>query len=136
MVLYQCNVYIVYEFPAFQFFMIPTHLKDPALKISPSLYTVCILLRISLAFLVFFVMFPYKNTFILFFALSIVAFFLYKQSINPRSWKNYVRTIILYSAIAVLSYLRPPRWEQYVGLLILVDVAMGQQTWYIAKTYL
>ena len=81
-------------------------------------------------------MFPYKHTIVFFFALSIVAFFLYKQSINPRSWKNYVRTIMLYSVIAVLGYLRPPRWEQYAGVLILVDVAMGQQTWYIAKTYL
>lgn len=115
--------------------MIPSHLRDPVLKISPSLYTFCIFLRVSLAFLVFFVSFSYKNSIVLLFALSIIAFFVYKQMVNPRSWKNYVRTILLYSAIATLAYRQPAQWERYAGLLILIDVAMGQQTWYIAHTY-
>lgn len=115
--------------------MIPSHLRDPVLKVSPSLYTFCIFLRVFIAFLVFFVSFSYKNSTVLLFALSIIAFFVYKQMVNPRSWKNYVRTILFYSAIATLAYRQSTGWERYAGLLILIDVAMGQQTWYITHTY-
>lgn len=115
--------------------MIPTRLRDPVLKISPDLYTFCVGLRVFLAWMVWSVVFPSKRETTIIIALMIVGFFVYKLWVNPTSWKNYRRTIIIWSAIVWIAW-SAGGWERWVALLILIDVLMGQQSWYIAKYYL
>jgi hypothetical protein len=112
---------------------IPRELHDPELKSSRAGYTVCVILRIALAFLALYVSFPYKRQIFTGFASAIVGFFTYKQMINPASWKNYRRAIMLWSFVVLDMQLNAGRLS---GVFILMDVAMGQQSQYIASHYI
>ena len=112
---------------------IPRRLHDPELKSSRAGYTFCVVLRVCLAFIAIFVTFPYKRETFITFATMIVIFFIYKQTINPNSWKNYRRAIILWMFVVL------DMWKnngKFSGIFILMDVAMGQQSQYIASHYL
>lgn len=112
---------------------IPNPLHDPKLKISPTLYQFCVVLRVCIAFIALFIHFPFKQYVFIIGALFIVGFFIYKLSINSKSWKNYIRTIILWMFVA-LDYSIGN--GHYAGIFILMDVVMGQQSQYIASVYL
>lgn len=112
---------------------IPQRLHDPELKSSRAGYTVCVVLRVCLAFIALFVGFQHKQKIFTLFATMIVAFFVYKQMINPNSWKNYRRAIMLWSFVILDMQLNNGRLS---GVFILMDVAMGQQSQYIASHYL
>lgn len=112
---------------------IPRELHDPELKSSRAGYTVCVILRIVLAFLALYASFPYKRRIFTGFALAVVGFFVYKQMINPASWKNYRRAILLWFFVALDMQLNAGALS---GVFILVDVAMGQQSQYIASHYI
>jgi len=112
---------------------IPQRLHDPELKSSRAGYTVCVVLRVCLAFIALFVSFPYKREIFTLFAGMIVIFFIYKQTINPNSWKNYRRAIMLWLFVILDMQLNNGRLS---GIFILMDVAMGQQSQYIASHYL
>lgn len=75
-----------------------------------------------------------KQAFTLF-AVMIIAFFVYKIWYNPHSWKNYWRTIVLWSFMIGVIYSGHTDWNQWVAFLVLLDVVMGQQSWYIAQWY-
>lgn len=111
---------------------IPRELHDPTLKSSRAGYTVCVILRIILAFIALYVSFQYKRQIFTGFALAIVAFFVYKQMINPNSWKNYRRAIMMWLFVAFDMQLNAGALS---GVFILMDVAMGQQSQYIASHY-
>ena len=120
--------------------MIPKRLHDPILTISPSLYSVCIALRVSIAWVIWHMgrgmaMNQSIQTGLTVFAGMIVAFFVYKIWYNPHSWKNYWRTIVLWTFMIGVIKRGQPDWNKWVALLVLLDVVMGQQSWYIAQWY-
>lgn len=127
---------------------ISDRLVDPTLKASPRLFaTVCIPIRVGLALLLM-VGWPYlTKTRIQLIAslLALTAMGLgHKWSVNARSWKNYARPVMLYPLVSGMlfwsaaTFDSDPIVQQRVGVcgvLLLVDVLMGQQSQYIAKTY-
>jgi hypothetical protein len=72
--------------------------------------------------------------------MGVVFGLLYKLKVNPLSWKNYMRAILVWLAIAILSAVviatsavNASTYWIVVGLLVLLDVFMGQQSKYTAK---
>jgi hypothetical protein len=110
--------------------MIPIRLKDPVLKINPHYYSVCVVTRILIG-----ISFLVTNKSSSVFSLLVILGFLYKLWKNPNSWKNYTRTIMIYSICLILSeYFKEKRY--ICGVFIILDALMGQQLFYIASNYL
>lgn len=99
----------------------------------------CILLRITIGlFLIFYIKNINKLYLIIFFAI-IVVMFSYKFFILPKTWKNYLRTVLVYSiGLIVLSIslaneniISTETAGLVSGILLIVDALMGLQTRHI-----
>jgi hypothetical protein len=135
--------------------MLPDRLIDNTIKVDHKLYElVCIPLRILIA-LYFILLFEKTNTkdykshstlallFIILLSIFIILGFSYKLYKHSKEgithWKNYSKTIIIYLIIFVISassYYNPENMVvnmKIVGVLILLDVLMGQNNKFIAN---
>lgn len=97
----------------------------------------CLLLRITIGlFLIFYIKHINKLYLIIFFAI-IILMFSYKFFILPKTWKNYLRTVLVYTIGLILISLSS---ENIIstetaglvsGILVIVDALMGLQTRHI-----
>ena len=103
-------------------------------------YMGCLMLRFTIATLILSGLIP--TNWILGFSILVVIMFGSKWINNDGTWKNYYRTVALYSIITLLIILNKYTFMEIKsikvisGLLIILDAIMGQQTRYIASTYL
>ena len=122
--------------------MIPQQLQDPTTMFhNHSMFTQmpCFLLRISIGLL--FIYGIINNTLMIVISTLIVIFFTWKyvkMTLTQPIWKNYLRTIMIYTLVVVLvlfqSKLPHPEYTKLIcGILIIVDAMMGQQSRYISE---
>lgn len=129
--------------------MIPSNLLDKKIKIDPSLYKkICIPTRLIISLFLLLSKPSPQLYFILFFmSLFIVIGFTIKYINNPPTWKNYLRPIIIYGIISTITLFQ--LWSTFksnekldqvymkiIGLLVLFDLLLGEQSNYVASTYL
>jgi hypothetical protein len=130
--------------------MIPERLEDPFTIIYKSgrkhnLYTHlgCILLRILLGLLIYFRIRFFKNIFVLIpLFLSIIIFFSYKLiKTNNKTWKVYIRTILIYIISLLITSIEHLNTVNVVnaintsGILIILDALMGLQSRHIQNNF-
>jgi len=56
---------------------------------------------------------------------------LYKFLKIEKIWKNYLRTVLIYSVILFLITKYQSRYIELCGLLIIIDAIMGLQTYHV-----
>lgn len=117
---------------------IPQSLRDPKLRISPSLYTLCCLpIRFILGLCL--ILFPTHIVTSLSIVISLfaVAGLGYKRFVNPRSWKHYYRSITTYIIVCFMLIIslvcQKTELCAYAGILIIVDALIGKQSQYEAQ---
>ena len=119
---------------------IPLYLRDKTLRAPACLFeSVCLPMRVGLALaLIFTPSFFSKRACQLLgaFLWLIAASLGHKWNVNPKSWKNYARPIVVYVVVgAVLMWMHSDAVTSICGQLLLIDALLGQQSKYIAKTY-
>lgn len=97
----------------------------------------CVLLRIFIGFLIYFKVSILSNLFFLIpFFLLIIIFFSYKLYITKnKTWKVYLRTILIYSISLIISILDKKNNRNNAGILIMIDALMGLQSRHIQKNF-
>jgi hypothetical protein len=131
---------------------IPQHLLDPTLKAAPCLFhRVCFPFRVALALALIFGA-PWAaqsgGAYLQTIGAMLVvtaAGLAYKWSVNPKSWKNYMRPVTLYPVVGfILLFVArndhtanfQPTVVSSCGMILLIDALLGQQSHYIAETYM
>ena len=112
--------------------MIPEKLKDHTTIVKNhtiKTYIFCILLRCAIGVTVMNNKIPIK--FLQVFCIFVILTFFYKYLKLNEIWKNYLRTVIVYSLILFLITFYDDKYIQICGALIIVDALMGQQTYHI-----
>lgn len=131
--------------------MLPDRLNDSFTQYSKlgkqhtiSTHLGCVSLRLLLGLLIYFKVQFFKNIlFILIISSLIIIFFSYKLSItNNKTWKVYIRTLIIYSTILIINILDKYIYNTYdkqerniSGLLIIIDSLMGLQSRHIQNNF-
>jgi len=111
--------------------MIPEILRDKTTLIKNhtlKTYIFCILLRISIGLAVILNKIPVTILQIL--SIFVIVTFLYKFIKIEKIWKNYLRTVLVYSTILFLITKFNTRYIELAGLLIIFDALMGLQTYH------
>lgn len=112
--------------------MIPEILRDGTTIIKNhtiKTYIFCILLRIIIGLLT---MTDNLSVLIIqLLSIFVIIFFTYKFIKVSNIWKVYLRTILAYSVILLLSFLYGDKYMNICGLLIIVDALMGLQSYYV-----
>jgi hypothetical protein len=112
--------------------MIPEKLKDTTTLVknhTMKTYIFCILLRCTIGILVINKKIPIK--FLQIFAILVISTFFYKYFKLQQIWKNYLRTVLVYSLILFLITYYGDKFIEICGALIIIDALMGQQTYHI-----
>ena len=120
---------------------IPERLRDDSLSSTKNntslLFIFCIFIRIVLGILVFYNVIP--PIFIYILSGFIIISFGLKSYYNKKTWKNYLRTIISYILVPILTILNeygPKKHDFNIsGLIIIFDVLMGQQSRFITGNF-
>jgi hypothetical protein len=99
-------------------------------------YLPCVLIRISIALL--FMYGVINNLAMTILSTLIVLMFLWKYiKIGSNVWKNYLRTVLIYSLIIVVINVLPASLQvnktALVGMLIIIDALLGQQSRFSAQ---
>lgn len=131
--------------------MLPERLNDPftsyaklGKKHTPYTHLGCVLLRFLLGLLVYFKIGFFKNIlFLIILSISIIAFFSYKLYVTQnKTWKVYIRTLIIYSSILIINCLDKYMYKTYdkqdrniSGILIIIDSLMGLQSRHIQNNF-
>lgn len=95
-------------------------------------YLGCVILRISIGLLIFNKILP--NIVIYILSILIIIFFTDKFLNSPSTWKNYPRTVLVYSILPIFTKQKTD--HNYGGLLIIIDALMGLQSRYIQNNFL
>jgi len=112
--------------------MIPEIFRDNTTFIknhSLNTYMFCVLLRIILGLGIITNKLPAK--FIIILSVLVIIVFSNKFIKLPKVWKNYLRTVIVYSIVLMLTVLFNNKYNYVSGILIIVDALMGLQTRHI-----
>jgi len=120
---------------------IPERLRDESLSCTKNntslLFIFCIIIRIVLGMLVFYNVIP--PIFIYILSAFIIVAFSYKYIFNKKIWKNYLRTIILYTLVIIFTSLNKSRLNKsnfnIGGIIIIFDALMGQQSRFITGNF-
>ena len=131
--------------------MIPNRLTDSntiyakqGKQHTPYTHLACVLLRLILGLLIYFKVGFFQNILFLLILFSlIVIFFSYKLYItNNKTWKVYIRTIIIYSSNIIINSLDNYIYKSYntqsrniSGILIILDSLMGLQSRHIQNNF-
>jgi len=102
-----------------------TIIKDHTIKS----YIFCVLLRIAIGLSIITDKLPTKIIIIL--AVFVVIAFSYKFYKLPNVWKVYLRTVLVYFIVLILSLKYNNRYNNISGTLIIVDALMGLQSRHI-----
>jgi hypothetical protein len=89
----------------------------------------CILLRILIGILIINNTLP--KTAIILLSLFVITTFGYKYFKLPNVWKVYLRTVLIYAIVLVLTLKYDNSFRQVCGTLIIVDAMMGLQSRHI-----
>jgi hypothetical protein len=111
--------------------MIPDILRDKTTIIKNhtlKTYIFCILLRIGIGLAVITGQIP--NFIIQILSLFVITMFLYKFIKIEKIWKNYLRTVLIYSLVLFLITKYNSKYIELCGLLIIFDALMGLQTYH------
>lgn len=111
--------------------MIPEILRDKTTLIKNhtlKTYIFCILLRISIGLLVIANKIPITILQIL--SIFVIVMFLYKFIKIEKIWKNYLRTVLIYSIVLFLITKFNTKYIELAGLLIIFDSLMGLQSYH------
>lgn len=111
--------------------MIPEILRDKTTIIKNhtlKTYIFCILLRISIGLLIIANKIPITILQIL--SIFVIITFLYKFIKIEKIWKNYLRTVLVYSIVLFLITKFDTKYIELAGLLIIFDALMGLQTYH------
>ena len=113
--------------------MIPKKLEDPTTIFhnhTMLTYLPCVLIRISLGLAIIYGLIPHIGISVI--ALIIVVMFSLKLYLN--TWKNYLRTIIIYSLVIIILNVLPENNNKNLicGLLVIFDAILGQQSRFTA----
>lgn len=111
--------------------MIPEILRDKTTIIKNhtlKTYIFCILLRITIGLLTIINLIPITILQIL--SIFVIVMFLYKFIKIEKIWKNYLRTVLIYSIILFLITKFNTKYIELAGLLIIFDSLMGLQTYH------
>jgi hypothetical protein len=111
--------------------MIPDILRDKTTLIKNhtlKTYIFCILLRIFIGLLVIADKIPVTILQIL--SIFVIVTFLLKFIKIEKIWKNYLRTVLVYSIVLFLITKYKSRYIELAGLLIIFDSLMGLQTYH------
>lgn len=99
-------------------------------------YLFCLILRCILGILIFegFI----NSTIISILCLGVIIIFGNKFINNIKSWKNYLRIVIIYSIILLINNLSidNDKKNNISGILIILDMIMGEQSRFIATNLL
>ena len=112
--------------------MIPEILRDKTTVIKNhtlKTYIFCVILRIVIGILTMTKIIPINILQIL--SICVIVLFLYKFIKFEKIWKNYLRTVLIYSIILFLIKKYNTKFIEICGLLIIVDSIMGLQTYHI-----
>jgi len=112
--------------------MIPEILRDKTTIVKNhtlKTYIFCVLLRIVIGLLVITNLIPI--TILKPLVIVIIAVFLYKFLKIEKIWKNYLRTVLIYSIILFMLMKYDKKYIELCGLLIIIDSIMGLQTYHI-----
>lgn len=112
--------------------MIPEILRDKTTIIKNhtlKTYIFCILLRIIIGLCVITNIIPLSI--LKLFVIFVIVIFLYKFLKIEKIWKNYLRTVLIYSVILFLITKYQSRYIELCGLLIIIDAIMGLQTYHV-----
>ena len=112
--------------------MIPEILRDKTTIIKNhtlKTYIFCILLRILFGLLTMTNKIPISILQII--SIIIIVMFSYKFIKIEKIWKNYLRTILIYSIILFIITKFDTKYIEIAGLLIIVDALMGLQSYHI-----
>ena len=120
---------------------IPERLRDSSLTCTKNntsiLYVFCIIIRIVLGILVFYNIIP--PIFIYILSAFIIVVFSYKLLFNTKTWKNYLRTIISYILVIIFTTLNNYSSNKHNfnigGIIIILDVLLGQQSRFITSNF-
>lgn len=121
---------------------IPERLQDNTLLCTKNntalFYIICIIIRIILGILIF--ENKISNNIIYILSSIIIIIFLYKYSYNiyksKKNWKNYPKTIILYSLVIIFTYLNTNNNNNIAGILIMFDLLLGIDNKHITSNML
>lgn len=111
--------------------MIPEILRDETTLIKNhtlKTYIFCILLRIFIGLLTITNKIPVTILQIL--SIFVIVTFLYKFIKIEKIWKNYLRTVLVYSIVLFLITIFNKQYIELCGLLIIFDSLMGLQTYH------
>jgi hypothetical protein len=111
--------------------MIPEILRDKTTIIKNhtlKTYIFCILIRILLGLLTIVKLIPI--TIIQILSIFVIVTFLYKFFKIQKIWKNYLRTVLIYSIVLFLVTKFNTKYIELAGLLIIFDSLMGLQTYH------
>ncbi len=111
--------------------MIPEILRDKTTLIKNhtlKTYIFCILLRISIGLLTIANSIPITILQIL--SIFVIVMFLYKFIKIEKIWKNYLRTVLIYSIVLFLITKYSTKYIELAGLLIIFDSLMGLQSYH------
>lgn len=112
--------------------MIPEILRDKTTFIKNhtlKTYIFCILLRIFIGLLTMTNKIPI--TILQLISIFVIVMFFYKFLKIKKIWKNYLRTVIVYTIILFLVTQFNTEYIKICGLLIIFDSLMGLQTYHI-----
>ena len=111
--------------------MIPEILRDKTTLIKNhtlKTYIFCILLRITIGLLTIANKIPITILQIL--SIFVIVMFLYKFIKIEKIWKNYLRTVLIYSIVLFLITKYNTKYIELAGLLIIFDALMGLQSYH------
>jgi len=115
-------------------------LRDPTLTIPAWMYPMlCIPIRLAFGLaLILHQEFTTTSpptllrTNLVYFAMFVIAGLVYKRTVNPHSWKSYVRTIAAYLIIIALLVRQGDAHMaiSFTGLLVVVDALVGLESYH------
>lgn len=114
--------------------VMPDRLLDKKLYVSSPncLYKVCIIFRLLLIVLIY--LSKVSKNFIYILCVMTILMFSIKLIIRDRTWKNYLRTIISYSMMLIITMYE--KNNKHISLIMLFDLLMGMQSKFIQSNLL
>jgi hypothetical protein len=92
-------------------------------------YLPCVILRIVIGLYIF--SFADSKLITLILSAFAIIFFSYKYMILNTTWKNYLRTVLIYSVALSLSLYDYSKYHKLIGTLIIIDALFGLQSRFI-----
>lgn len=93
-------------------------------------YIWCVLLRITIGIVLIYINNSYiNNKYLAIYAIIVAVVFFSKFISNTKTWKVYIRNVLIYSIIAIMY--KHPQHKDIAGMLIIIDALMGLQSRFI-----